>query len=226
MSVKQLDLLRDVRFRYPDGIIWGRGDFVTLFELGANFRSPDLIARLKELWEPGEGDRLYVIDLAGIDVLAPSAAGVLVEVASHVATAWKNPVLFTDVRREVEKALDREARLSDFANVLWVADERGRAKLVGRVPGKFAELLRLLEENGPSAAGQLAALLERGAPSKKAVGNVSVYLQKLFAAGLVGREKVTALDRHDAERGWTYIYSTAPAILAAAPPELVARKPD
>jgi hypothetical protein len=226
MSVNQLDLLREVKTRHPDGVIHGSGrNIIMLMELGGkHFRTPEMIGLLKEYWQPTQDDVLYIINLEGIDVLTPSAAKILVESAPDLAAEYKIPVLFSHVREMVRDSLESEARRFTPPKAIWTIDEKGEAHLIGQVPNKFQELLSFLEEKGPASASQIAAIQE-GATSKKAVGNLSVYLQKLFSSGLVGREKVTALEREDAERGWTYIYQTAPAITRKTPLETYKRKP-
>ncbi len=224
--IKQLDLRREVEERHPDGVIEGRRrKIVTLIELGGkDFRKPEMIGLLKQYWEPTEEDLLYIINLEGIDVLTPSAAKILVESAPDVASKYKTPVIFTNVRPIAMESLESEACRFSPAKLVWAIDEEGKAHVVGQVPNKFKELLGFLEEKGPASASQIAALQE-GETSKKAVGNLSVYLQKLFGAGLVGREKVTALEREDAERGWTYLYKTAPTIERNSKPESYMRRP-
>lgn len=224
--IKQVDLLKEVKKRHHDGVIEGRRrNVVTLIELGGkDFRTPEMVSLIKEYWEPAKDDILYIINLEGIDVLTPSAAKILVESAPDIASECKTPVIFTNVREMAKESLNSEACRFNPAKIVWVMDEDGKADLVGQVPNKFEELLKLLEEKGPASASQIAALQE-GETSKKAVGNLSVYLQKLFVAGLVGREKVTALEREDAERGWTYSYYTAPTIQRNSKPESYIRKP-
>lgn len=225
-AIKQLDLLEEVKKRHPDGVIEGRRrNVITLIELGSKyFRTPEMLDKLKEYWQPAKDDILYIINLEGIDLLTPSAAKILVESAPDIASMYKTPVIFTNVRPIAMESLESEARRFNPTKIVWVVDENGKASLVGQVPNKFQELLKLLEEKGPTSASSIAVLLE-GETSKKAVGNISVYLQKLFSAGLVGREKVTALEREDAERGWTYIYQTAPNIARNSKPEFYIRKP-
>lgn len=225
-AIKQLDLLEEVKKRHPDGVIEGRRrNVVTLMELGGkDFRTPEMIELLKEYWKPAKDDILYIINLESIDVLTPSAAKLLVESVPDIASDYQTPVIFTNVREMVRESLESEARRFNPDKIVWTVNEDGKASLVGQVPNKLQELLELLEEKGSASASRIAVLLE-GETSKKAVGNISVYLQKLFSAGLVGREKVTALEREDAERGWTYIYQTAPNIKRNSKPEFYIRKP-
>lgn len=225
-GVKQLELLKEVKGRHPDGVIEGnRRKIITLIELGGrDFRTPEMIQILKEYWNPAEEDVLYIINLEGIDVLTPSAAKILVESAPDIASEYKKPVIFTQVRPEAMESLESEARRFNPAKLVWAIDESGKTYLIGPVPNRFKELLDLLEDKGSASASRIAVLQE-GESSKKAVGKLSVYLQDLFNAGLVGREKITALDREDAERGWTYTYHTAPAIKRNTNPETYIRKP-
>lgn len=224
--IKQLDLLKEVQDRHPDGVIEGRRrNIITLIELGGkDFRTPEMMGLLKKHWQPTQQDILYIINLEGIDVLTPSAAKILVESAPDLAAEYKIPVIFSHVGEMAIESLESEARRFTPPKAIWTIDEKGEARLIGQVPNKFQELLSFLEEKGSASASQIAAIQE-GETSKKAVGNVSVYLQKLFSSGLVGREKVTALEREDAERGWTYIYQTAPTIKRKASLESYMRKP-
>jgi hypothetical protein len=224
--VKQLDLLREVERRHPDGIIEGkRREIVTLIELGGkDFRTPEMVRILKDYWKPTENDILYIINLEGIDVLTPSAAKILVESAPDIASEYKTPVIFAQVRPEAMESLKSEARRFNPPKLLWAIDESGKADIVGPVPNRFKELLDLLEDKGPASASRIA-ILQEGESSKKAVGKLSVYLQDLYNTGLVGREKITALDREDAERGWTYTYQTASTIKRNTKPETYIRKP-
>jgi len=224
--VKQLDLLREVKKRHPDGVIEGnRRKIITLIELGGKgFRTPDMSQILKDYWKPSDDDILYIISLEGIDVLTPSAAKILVESASNIACEYKKPVIFTQVRPELLESLESEARRFNPAKLVWAIDENGEAHLVGPVPNRFKELLDLLEDKGRASASHIA-ILQEGESSKKAIGKVSVYLQDLFNVGLVGREKITALDRKDAERGWTYSYYTAPTVKRNTKLETYVRKP-
>ncbi|MEH1808564.1 hypothetical protein [Nostoc sp.] len=225
--VKQLDLLDEVKKRHPDGVIEGRRkrNFVTLIELGGqDFHTTQMVDLFKEYCKPAKEDALYIINLENIDVLTPSAARILVESAPDIASNCRIPVVFTNVRPMAKESLKSEACRFNPSKILWVIDEEGKADLIGQIPNKFQELLDFLEENGPASASKIA-LIQEGETSKKAVGNISVYLQKLFSAGLVGREKVTALDREDAERGWTYFYSTAVTIQRNSKPEYYIRRP-
>lgn len=225
-AIKQLNLLQEVKKRHPSGIIEARNNtFVTLIELGSSdFRTPEMLNLLKEYWRPTKDDTLYIINLEGIDVLTPSAAKILVESAPDIASEFKIPIIFINVRQAVMESLESEAVRCEPPRIIWVVDQKGEAHLVGKVPNKLYELLMLLEEQGEMSASSIAALQSQ-TTSKKAVGNLSVYLQKLFNAGLVSREKVTALEREDAERGWTYNYYTAPTIQRNSKPETYIEKP-
>lgn len=224
--IKQLDLFKEVEQRHPDGIIQGnRRKIVTLIELGSkDFCTPEMVKMLKKYWEISKNDLLYIINLEGIDVLTPSAAKILVESAPDIASECKTPVLFTNVGEMVRESLESEACRFTPTKIIWILDKEGKAHLVGQVPNKFQELLDFLEKNGPASASQIAEILE-GDTSKKTIGNLSVYLQKLFSAGLLGRDKVTALEREKAARGWTYSYQTAPTIQRKVPSEFYMRKP-
>lgn len=225
-DIKQLDLLKEVDNRHSDGIIEGkRNPIVTLIELGGkDFRTTEMLNLLKKYWQPAKDDTLYIINLEGIDVLTPSAAKILVESAPELAYEFKIPIIFINVRQAAMESLESEASRCEPPRIIWVLDQQGEAHLVGKVPNKLYELLMLLEKQGQMSASSIATLQE-GNTSKKTVGNLSVYLQKLFNAGLVGREKVNALEREDAERGWTYNYYTAPTIKRNSKSETYIRKP-
>jgi hypothetical protein len=224
--IKQLDLLKEVTVRYPDGVIEGQNrQIIALIELGAkNFRTSVMDELLKKYWQPTQQDRLYIINLETIDVLTPSVAKILLESAFNVAVTYKTPVLFSNVGSIAIESLESEAHGLNPSKAIWTIDEKGEVRLVGPISNKFQQLLNFLEEKGPASASQIV-VWQQGRTCKKAVGNVSVYLQKLFSSGLVGREKVTALEREDAQRGWTYSYQTAPTIKRQAPPESYMRKP-
>lgn len=222
--IKQLDLLKEVSQRHKQGVIRG-GKKSIVYELGGrDFRSPQMLELLKQYWQPVKEDTLYIINFAEIDVLTPSAAKIIVESVPDLSAEYKVPILFTNVRGEVRKSLDREASNCDPVKMIWVVDESKQAELIGKVPNKLRELLELLKVKGEANASTIAEM-QQDSPSKKAIGNVSVYLQKLFNAGLVGRNKVTALERQDAERGWTYSYFTAPTIKRNSKPEDYERMP-
>lgn len=222
--IKQLDLLKEVSQRHQQGVIRGEKKSI-VYELGGkDFRSPQMLELLKQYWQPVKEDILYIIDFAGIDVLTPSAAKIIVESVPDLSAAYKVPILFTNVRQEVRKSLDREASNCDPVKMIWVVDESKQAELIGKIPNKLRELLGLLKEQGEANASTIAEM-QQNSSSKKAIGNISVYLQKLFNAGLVGRTKVTALERQDAERGWTYSYFTAPTIERKSEPEDYERMP-
>jgi hypothetical protein len=224
--IKQLDLLKEVTVRYPDGVIEGQTrNIIVLIELGAqDFSASAMNELLKTYWQPTQQDKLYIINLEKIDVLTPSVAKILLESASDVAVAYKIPVLFSNVGSIAIESLESEAHGLNPPRAIWTMDEKGEARLVGPISNKFQQLLNLLEEKGPASASQIV-VWQQGKTCKKAVGNVSVYLQKLFSLGLVGREKVTALEREDAQRGWTYSYQTAPTIKRQVPLESYLRKP-
>ena len=201
------------------------GNKSIVYELGGrDFRSPQMIKLLKKYWQPLKEDILYIINFAEIDVLTPSAAKIMVESVPDLSAEYKVPILFTNVRQEVRKSLDREASNCDPVKMIWIVDESNQADLIGKIPNKLRELLELLKEKGEANASTIAEI-QQDSPSKKAIGNISVYLQKMFNAGLVGRTKVTALERQDAERGWTYSYFTAPTIERNSKSEDYERKP-
>ncbi|KYC34925.1 hypothetical protein WA1_50340 [Scytonema hofmannii PCC 7110] len=215
--IKKLDLLQELKKRHPDGVIEATNEksrnFVILLELGdKDFRTPEMICFLKEFFNPAKNDIFYVVNLKSIDVLTPCSARILVESASDIALELKTPVLFTNVQSMAMESLESQACRFNPNIIVWAIDEEGKPHLVGQVPNKVKELLNLLQEKGSASASQIASLQE-GNTSKKTVGNLSVYLQKMFNAGLVIREKVTALERKDALAGWTYIYKTPPTIL-------------
>lgn len=183
-----------------------------------------MIELLEKYWQPIKEDTLFIINFADIDVLTPSAAKIIVESAPDLSSKYKVPILFTNVRQEVGNSLDREASNCDPVKMIWVVNESKQAELIGKVPNKLRELLELLKDKGEANASIIAEI-QQDSSSKKVIGNISVYLQKLFNAGLVGRTKVTALERQDAERGWTYSYFTAPTIERNSKPEDYERMP-
>lgn len=213
-GLKQLDLLKEIKKRHPDRVVQGwqgkRQLRVILIELG-NFSVPEMMSWLKEDGPLNQDTQLYVINFQGIDLLAPSVARTLLEFASAIASDLKKPVILTKVGLIVRESLESEASQFDPPKVIWGLDEQGNSHLVGQISPKLGELLELLEEQGTANASKLAALIHQTS-SRKVIGNLSVYLQKLYSAGLVGREKVTALEREDAQRGWTYNYLSAPNI--------------
>ena len=215
--IKQIDFLQEIKKRHPTGFDEGRKK--TIYELGSkDFRVPQMIELLKKYLQPVEEDSLYIINLEGIDILTPSAAKILVDSSTDISLKNKIPIIFTNVKPEVKNSLEFGISKCDSLNIIWIVNESGKAELLGKIPNKLKELIELLEDKGEANASEIAEIIQ-GTATKKDIGNISVYLQKLFNFGLVGRNKVTALDRKDAERGWTYSYFTAPTILRQCQPK-------
>jgi len=132
----------------------------------------------------------------------------LIRAATEIATTVEKPVILTRVEQFAAESLETEA---DNLNspALWVLNENRQPQIVGRISKTLRNLLKALEEQGAASAKQMATVSLEGNPSKKQVGNFSVYLSHLFKAGLVVREKIGSTDREDAERGWTFLYKSA-----------------
>lgn len=215
-SIKQIDFLQEIKKRHPDGFDMGRKKTIT--ELGSRgFRTFEMVELLKKYLQPDKKDLLYIINMENIDVLNPSAAKILITSVTQIISEYKIPIVFTNVKSDVKDSLEFGIIKCDPIQIIWILDESDKADLLGKIPNKLKQLLDLIEEQGKVSASQIAEI-QQGVATKKAVGNISVYLQKLFNFGLVGRDKVTALDRKDAERGWTYSYFTAPTIIRQSKP--------
>lgn len=212
--MKKFDLLRTCKAVHPDGVVEGERQtavFVTLMELPEHWQVAEMVNCLKECWQPAQEDTRYEIDFQGIGAIAPSVTRLLVASATEIAIQEKTPVVLTNVQRFARESLETEA-LYLKSPPLWIIDEEG-AHLIGKISRKLKRVLEILEEQGAASASQIAS--SEGAASKKHIGNVSVYLNNLFNAGLVGREKINALERDNAERGWTYVYKSAPSLMKA-----------
>ena len=201
-KVLQVKLFQELFARYSEGLVFGSGKVVI-------YQVPELADLFKELLASESYD-LVVTDLANIDVITPSVAETIIEATTKLSSAYKLPILLLNVRTEVWLALNPEANWGNRAKMIWAQKETGEYDLIGNVPNKLRELLSIaIALKQVTAAGAVEALeLE---PIHKAIGNYSVYLQKLFKEGLVGRTKLTA-SQCDLERGWTYLYIPAPVI--------------
>lgn len=207
--VKQLNLLDAIRKEHPEGIVEGfsKRPLVTLVELGSqDFRSPEMIDLLKRYWKPSDDDVLYIINLDKVDVLTPSAAKILVESVPELAAEYKKPIFFRAVRAYVAEALNIAAITCDPPIPIWIEEKGGEFRLVGKLPGRFENLVAKLEEAGCPCSASSIALHTTGETSKKTINKLSVYLQEMVTLGLVGRIKENAGATQNRERGWTYLY--------------------
>ena len=207
--VKQLNLFDTMRKEHPDGIVKGssKRPLITLVELGGkDFRSPEMIKLMKKYWEPDNDDVLYIINLDRIDVLTPSAAKILVESVPELAAEYKRPIVFKSVGIYVEESLNIAAITCEPPRTIWIEQTDEKLKLIGKLPGRFEDLMDKLEKASHPCSASNLALQSTGESSKRTVNKLSVYLQEMVNLGLVGRTKVNAGATQNRERGWTYLY--------------------
>jgi hypothetical protein len=135
----------------------------------------------------------------------------LIGATTEIARKLKKPVVLTNVQRFASESLETEA-WHVKSPPFWIVDEDGEAHVVGRISRSLLRILAVMDELETACALSIASANSQSAPSKKEVGNVSVYLNHLFNAGLVGREKCNAVHRDNAERGWTYTYRSGSSL--------------
>ena len=215
---KVVDLLKMLQEKHSELLIQGQsgeGNPYTIFRLGFNeLDVAALSASLKDQLGSQENEIVYLVNMQGIDIVSPSAAKALVTGAVDIVKQRNVPVVFTEVSRDALQGLQTVNNIRHFEKVLWAVEVDGRPNFVGTVPDRFKRILALLEEKGGASASELAEA-EGGESSKRNVNRFSVYLQELYDAGLVIREKVLGSNRTDGEhgergeRGWTYTYRPA-----------------
>ena len=216
-KVLQIDLLGELLKCYRKGLIIA-SDKAVIYEIPSYQWLLDLLKELtrcrmaSDQAELGTGrecarDQSYdlcVVDLIGIDVITPSVAETIVKAITELSRLYRFPILFLNLRTQVLRSLDREANACDPVKMIWAKTETGEYNFVGNVPNKLAQLLSTLKDKKQLTAAEAVEAL--GLESlQKVIGNYSVYMQRLFKEGLVGRVKITASDC-DLKRGWTYSY--------------------
>ena len=212
----RVDLLSELGKAYPDGLSEGRRTVVyELFSMDNSLQTFN--AFLRRVWPEQRQSEVttYSLDLAGIDFIGPSAASALAESVVAFIKDRKRPVVLVNVRSEVLEGIQTCRYVQTERSVLCALDLAGDVHFVGALPDRLLKVMRCLENAGPEdmSASALAEISERD-QSRSVVNRYSVYLQELHNLGLVVRRKIGALDRTDAERGWTYIYTTAYAAVA------------
>lgn len=204
-KVLQINLLGELLKCYRKGLIIA-SDKAVIYEIPSYQWLLDL---LKELTLDQSYD-LCVVDLIGCDVITPSVAEIIVKAITELSRLYRFPILFLNLRTQVLRSLDREANACDPVKMIWAKTETGEYNFVGNVPNKLAQLLSTLKDKKQlTAAEAVEALGKRSL--QKVIGNYSVYMQRLFKEGLVGRVKITA-SNCDLKRGWTYSYIASPVI--------------
>lgn len=219
---KAVNVLNMLQERHPELLILGQsgqGNPYTIFRLGFNeLDESALSVSLKDQLGPQEDEIVYLVNMRGIDIVSPSAAKALVKGAVEIVKQRNVPVVFTEVSRDALQGLQTVNNIRHFEKVMWAVEVDGRPNFVGTVPDRFKRILALLEEKGGASASELAEA-DGGESSKRIVNRFSVYLQELYDAGLVIREKVLGSNRTDGEhgergeRGWTYTYRPAYSVI-------------
>lgn len=208
-NIKQINLLDFVLREHHDGIQKSNTNrsLVILIKFGdRDFRSPEMANLMKNYWVPDDKDVLYIINLEKIDIITPSAAQILIESISMIAAEYKKPIIFKAASIHAAEALNNAAITSQPPIPIWVEEVNRKIVLIGRVPGRFEDLITKLEEIAqPCSAAQIASL-NNIELSKKSMNKLSVYLQEMSNLGLLGRIKENAGETQDRTRSWTYLY--------------------
>jgi anti-anti-sigma regulatory factor len=222
MCVKRLNLLPILQEWCPECILQAQGKksgvVTTIFRLGFDTQV-DVGAFqdcLQQALGPQGKESAYVINLQSIDIISPSAARALLQASIELTKQRKVPVIFTGVRPDTLDGLQTMRRTQDSEQMLWAVDGEGKSQLVGILPDRLQDILRVLDECGPSSASDLVEYHGEEI-TKKTINRYSVYLQELFTTGLVVREKVIGSVRPENERGWTYKYRPAYEVLTSLP---------
>ena len=212
--MKKFDLLPEIQSIHPEGIAEGERcgkPFNVLLGLPRHWQVEDLVNACERRWQPARVDIWYNLDLQGIAVVTPSVTRILIGATTDIALELKKPDVLTNVQRFASESLETEA-WHVKSPPFWIVDEDGEAHVVGRISRSLLRILAVMDELETACALSIASANSQSAPSKKEVGNVSVYLNHLFNAGLVGREKCNAVHRDNAERGWTYTYRSGSSL--------------
>lgn len=146
---------------------------------------------------------VYEINMEGIDYIATNTSVALVWGALTISRLHQIPVIFTQALGEVWVGL-RYAPLSLEDRYLWIVNPQGNVEVIGTLPDRFKEIINILKTKKNITASELPEIWGEAA-NKKSIGNASVYLQSMFNAGLLLRNKITGTER--GSRGWTYSYS-------------------
>jgi len=177
-----------------------------IYELmGKKNDKSDVIYYLQCFWRGCNEDCIFVIDLSDLYMLGPSASSTFVESVTEFADEREKPVILVNVHSEALKGL----RICEYTvqkkPTLWAFDTDRKLHVIGDIPERWRRVLAGLNQRGQATASDLAE-----DSSKTSVNRFSVYLQELFNARLVIRDKVSGSERPGgSERGWTYAYRPA-----------------
>ena len=217
MQTKVLNLLDLLNQRHPDLLIRGgddQGDNFIIFRLGSFDEA--LTTSLEDGFGPHCEEVAYIVDMNKLDIVSPSAASALMTSVVSIAKERNVPIIFTHVSAEALQGLQTVNNTRQTDKVFWAVDIDGHHHFVGTAPIRFQTILEDLWRRGGASASDLAET--SGESSKKVVNKFSVYLQELYTAGLVVREKIVGSDRIDGERGergWTYLYRPAYSVFSS-----------
>jgi hypothetical protein len=220
ITITTLPLLQEARRHHPDGVSDITPAMAMIFELVRKDNSAQQVARfLSRYWISAPAGELYLIDMAGIHLIGPSAASALTEGAQRFAHDIGHPLLFTAVHPEALIGLQTCSYILRSDATFCAIDHAGAPHFIGELPDRLYQTLTQLEEaitaHGDSGEGASASDLADDV-SKKAVNKFSVYLQELYSMQLALRRKVGATAREGTERGWTYLYCPTYLVLGAS----------
>lgn len=204
-QARPLNLLQAACGAHEAGITRFASHWRMVYELmGQKNESDDVLRYLQRYWKAEGEEAIYLIDLAGLYMLGPSASSAFVEGVVRFSEQRKKPIVLINVHAEALKGLQTCKYTIENSPTLWALDTEHHLNFIGEPPERWKRVLHELHERGQASASDLA---EDNA--KASVNRFSVYLQELFNARLVIREKVGGSDRPGAERGWTYTYRPA-----------------
>lgn len=209
----RIALLGELHRRHPEGIT-RTPHGALIFEVGPTNRLSEVLALLEDA-RPGKARHTpFMIDLARIGVLTPSAASAIAGAAANIVQSSHMPVVFVNAAPEVLRGLADCRHMKDNPTPpLFVIDTEGQGSYIGVLPDRLRSLLEVLPPGGASAS----MLAGKCVSSKRDVNRYSVYLQELYNYGLACREKVPGSERDGGERGWTYVYSPAVSSITECP---------
>ncbi len=205
--VKSLKLLAEIRRTYHQGVAEYEPGCYMVYQVGPKNRSDEFLEFLSDSWDAESGEIVYLLDLDGVNMIGISASSAITQGVVQFCQQRKKPVILTNVDEEALEALRNCRYMKQSQRTLLALDVKGKRQFVGEPPDRHKNLLELLAQHKRASASVLAATTQE--VSKSSVNRFSNYLQELFSAGLVNREKVSGSEREDAaERGWTYVYSS------------------
>jgi len=182
------------------------GNNSMIYELMGRANDGDEVFRyLQRYWNAKGEEVVYLIDLEGLYVLGPSASSAFVEGVTLFSKQREKPVVLLNVHPEALKGLRTCEYTSKNNPTVWAFDTEHHLNFIGDPPERWKRVLHELQKRGQASASDLAE-----DNTKASINKFSVYLQELFNARLVTREKVGGSDRPGGgERGWTYTYRPA-----------------